>query len=71
MGESRRFANAEAHLPCRHMSAATSPGTAPQGNTFRQGMMFVVALAFLTAIGLVLPHGDSGDVTDAPHGFPR
>ena len=61
MGESRRFANAEAHLPCRHMSAATSPGTAPQGNTFRQGMMFVVALAFLTAIGLVLPHGDSGE----------
>jgi hypothetical protein len=43
------------------MSAATSPGTAPQGDTFRQGMMFVVALAFLTAIGLVLPHGDSGE----------
>jgi hypothetical protein len=43
------------------MSAATSPGTAPQGDTYRQGMMFVVALAFLTAIGLVLPHGDSGE----------
>lgn len=43
------------------MRAATSPGTPPQGDTFRHGMMFVVALAFLTAISLVLPHGDSGE----------
>lgn len=61
MGESGRFANAEAHVSMLPMSAAISPGTAPHGDTFRQGMMFVVALTFLTAIGLVLPHGDSGE----------
>jgi hypothetical protein len=61
MGESRRFANAEAHVTMRRMSAATSPGTAPHGGHLRHGLMLVVALAFLTAVGLVLPHGDSGD----------
>jgi len=43
------------------MSTATSPGPAPQGSTFRHGLMFVVALSFLTTIGLILPHGDSGE----------
>ncbi|MCB1279485.1 bZIP transcription factor [Prosthecobacter sp.] len=43
------------------MSAATSPGTTPHGGHLRHGLMLVVALAFLTAVGLVLPHGDSGE----------
>lgn len=43
------------------MSAATSPGTAPHGGHLRHGLMLVVALAFLTAVGLILPHGDSGE----------
>lgn len=43
------------------MSAATSPGTAPYGGTFRHAFMPFVALAFLTAVGLALPHGDSGE----------
>lgn len=43
------------------MSAAISPGPAPQGSTFRHGLMFVIALAFLTATGIILPHGDSGE----------
>lgn len=43
------------------MSAATLLATAPQGGAVRHAFMLVVALAFLITIGLVLPHGDSGD----------
>lgn len=43
------------------MSVASTSGTAPQGGTFRHGLMLVVAIAFLSVIGLVLPHGDSGE----------
>jgi len=43
------------------MSAATPPRTPQQGDTFRHGLMFIISLVFLVAIGLVLPHGDSGD----------
>ena len=43
------------------MSAATSSGTAPYGGTFRHAFMPFVALAFLTAVALALPHGDSGE----------
>lgn len=42
------------------MSAATTPGPAPRGGNLRHALMLVVALGFLTAVGLVLPHGDSG-----------
>ncbi len=44
-----------------HMSAASTSGPIPQGGNFRHGLMLVVAIAFLTVIGLVLPHGDSGE----------
>jgi len=43
------------------MSVASTSGTAPQGGTFHHGLMLVVAIAFLSVIGLVLPHGDSGE----------
>ncbi len=42
------------------MSAAISPPVPNRGN-LRHGFMLVVALSFLTVIGLVLPHGDSGE----------
>lgn len=61
MGESRRFANAEAHVTMPRMSTTTPPGPIPSGGGLRHGLMLVVALAFLTAIGLALPHGDSGE----------
>jgi hypothetical protein len=61
MGESRRFANAEVSLTCRPMSTTTIPGPTPHGGGFRHGLMLLVSLAFLFAIGLVLPHGDSGE----------
>ncbi len=44
-----------------HMSASSTSGTIPQGGSFRHGLMLAVAIAFLTVIGLVLPHGDSGE----------
>jgi len=43
------------------MIASSTPGTAPQGGTFRHCLMLAVAIAFLSVIGLVLPHGDSGE----------
>ncbi|OYW74669.1 MAG: hypothetical protein B7Z37_16725 [Verrucomicrobia bacterium 12-59-8] len=43
------------------MSASSIPGTAPQGGAFRHGLMLIVATAFLTMVGIVLPHGDSGE----------
>ena len=61
MGESRRFANGEAHATMPPMSAATSPGTTPHGGHLRHGLMLVVSLALLTVVGLILPHGDSGE----------
>lgn len=42
-------------------SSPITSGPVPQGGTFRHGLMLVVAVAFLTAVGLVLPHGESGD----------
>lgn len=33
----------------------------PPAATLRHGLMLVVALAFLTLIGIILPHGDSGE----------
>ena len=42
------------------MSTTPSPDPAPHGGNLRHAFMLVVALGFLTAIGLVLPHGDSG-----------
>lgn len=44
------------------MSAASTSGPIPQGGTIRHGLMLIVAIAFLTVIGLALPHGDSGEV---------
>jgi hypothetical protein len=43
------------------MSATSTAGPIPHGGGFRHGVMLVVAIAFLTVVGLVLPHGDSGD----------
>jgi hypothetical protein len=43
------------------MSASSTSGPIRQGGTFRHGVMLIVAIAFLTVIGLVLPHGDSGE----------
>ena len=43
------------------MSASSTSGPAPLGGTLRQGLMLIVAVAFLTVVGLVLPHGDSGE----------
>ncbi|MEZ5385788.1 MAG: hypothetical protein R3F13_09755 [Prosthecobacter sp.] len=43
------------------MSTANSPVSPPHGSGLRHGLMLAVALAFLTLVGLVLPHGDSGD----------
>ncbi|MFC5455125.1 potassium channel protein - like protein [Prosthecobacter fluviatilis] len=43
------------------MSASSIPSQAPQGSNLRQGLMLVVAVAFLSVVGLVLPHGDSGE----------
>lgn len=43
------------------MSDSSTTGTTPQGGAFRHGLMLVVAIAFLTVVGLVLPHGDSGE----------
>jgi voltage-gated potassium channel len=43
------------------MSTATSPAPSLHGSGLRHGLMLAVALTFLTAVGLVLPHGDSGD----------
>ena len=43
------------------MSASSTSGPVPQGAAFRHGLMLVVAIAFLTVIGLVLPQGDSGE----------
>jgi len=43
------------------MSALSTSGTAPQGGAFRHGLMLLVATAFLSVVGLVLPHGDSGE----------
>ena len=43
------------------MSASSTSGPVPQGAAFRHGLMLVVAIAFLTVVGLVLPHGDSGE----------
>lgn len=61
MGESRRFANGEAHATMPPMSAAPPFGTTPTGSHFRHAFMLVIALSFLTTIGIVLPHGDSGE----------
>ena len=33
----------------------------PAGGTLRHGLMFVLALAFLVVVGVILPHGDSGE----------
>jgi len=43
------------------MSASITSGPVPQGGNIRQGLMLVVATAFLSVVGLVLPHGDSGE----------
>lgn len=42
------------------MSLPSPPAAAPQGSHLRHGVMLAVALGFLTLVGLVLPHGDSG-----------
>lgn len=43
------------------MSASSIPSQAPQGSNLRHGLMLIVAVAFLSVGGLVLPHGDSGE----------
>jgi len=43
------------------MSSASIPGPTPHGGGFRHGLMLAVSLAFLGTVGLVLPHGDSGE----------
>ena len=43
-------------LPAREKPPATGPGR----GEIRHALMFAGALGFLTAVGLVLPHGDSG-----------
>ncbi|MBE2286928.1 MAG: potassium channel protein - like protein [Prosthecobacter sp.] len=43
------------------MSKASPDLPRPVGGDFRHGLMLVVALAFLSTLSLVLPHGDSGD----------
>lgn len=43
------------------MTSVSTPGPAPQGGEFRHAFMLLVALAFLATVGLLLPHGDSGD----------
>jgi len=35
--------------------------TPPAGGTLRHGLMLVLALAFLVVVGVILPHGDSGE----------
>lgn len=42
------------------MSTTSPPESTPTGGGFRHGLMLAVSLAFLTAVGLLLPHGDSG-----------
>ena len=39
----------------------STSGPRPQGGTIRQGLMLAVAIAFLTMVGIMLPHGDSGE----------
>lgn len=43
------------------MSLPSPPTAAPRGGHLRHGVMLAVALAFLVLVGLVLPHGDSGE----------
>ena len=43
------------------MTSVSTPGPAPQGGEFRHAFMLLVALAFLATVGLLLPHGHSGD----------
>jgi len=44
------------------MSAPETPALMPPPATgLRQSLMLIVALAFLTLVGIVLPHGDSGE----------
>lgn len=43
------------------MSLPIPPVTAPKGGPFRHGVMLAVALGVLVLVGLVLPHGDSGE----------
>ncbi|WP_395738934.1 potassium channel protein - like protein [Prosthecobacter sp.] len=43
------------------VSAASISGPVPHGGGVRHGLMLGVAVAFLTVVGLVLPHGESGD----------
>ena len=43
------------------MSETRAPGRKPQGSGLRHGLMVAVSLAFLMAVGLVMPHGDSGE----------
>jgi hypothetical protein len=43
------------------MSGSSTSGPVPHGGAFRHGLMLAVAIAFLTVVGLVLPHGDSGE----------
>lgn len=45
----------------RRMSNVPSHDTAPRGGGLRHGLMLAVSFAFLCTMGLVLPHGDSGD----------
>lgn len=43
------------------MSAPSISGPIPEGGAVRHGLMLVVSVAFLTMVGIVLPHGDSGE----------
>jgi voltage-gated potassium channel len=61
LGSDRGFTSVEAHGSMPPMSAATSPGPAPRHGNRRHAFMLVVALSFLTVVGLVLPHGESGE----------
>lgn len=48
------------HREAHRIDAGSAPATPPAEGGLRHTVMFACALGFLAAIGLVLPHGDSG-----------
>lgn len=57
-----RSAVAVVHRATHRIDAGTVCGPTPCGSGLRHAVMLGCALGFLSAIGLVLPHGDSGGV---------
>lgn len=60
MGTRGGFVRAEAEREGGGIRAPTSPGIRPDSGGLRHAVMCAGALGFLIAIGLVMPHGDSG-----------